>query len=321
MPHGEFEIIERYFSGFISHRGEQVILGPGDDCAILKVPADRQLCISTDTLNAGIHFPVGAPASAVAQRSLCANLSDLAAMGSTPFAFTLSMTLPEEDEAWLEEFSATLADLVGEYDIPLVGGNLARGALSITITVLGTLPIGKGLRRQGAGIGDDVYVTGTLGDAAGGLAMVNRGESTGGRLQERYYHPRPRLDFGVRLLDIASATIDISDGLAADLGHICEASSVGARVDVDAIPLSKSLRDNFQAEQALNFAVGAGDDYELCFTAPPELRQKIEAIAKEEGLPVTRIGEIVAGDSPVFTDAGGNPREFPEHGYQHFHEA
>lgn len=320
MSGGEFEIINRYFSGLVTAGDERVVLGPGDDCAILRVPPDRQLCVSSDTLLAGVHFPLGAAGDVVAHRSLAANLSDLAAMGAECLAFTLALTLPGDDGHWLEAFSMTLKRLADQFDIPLVGGNLARGELSITITVLGCLPPGESLRRSGAQVGDDVYVSGTLGDAGGGLACISSGERQNGYLAERYFYPTPRLELGQCLRRLASSAIDISDGLAADLDHVCEASGVGAQVTLALIPVSQPLVERFDRNGAERLAVGAGDDYELCFTAAPEKRETITELADRLDIRLTRIGRIVPGDRTRFVDGDGASVPITERGYQHFYE-
>lgn len=322
MPGREFEIIKRYFTEAIPSTSDRIVLGPGDDCAILEVPEGEQLCVSTDTLVAAVHFPSDAPGDVAAHRSLCANLSDLAAMGATPLAFLGALTMPGEDTSWLNAFSRALATLADVYGIPLAGGNLARGPLSITITVLGSVPAGTALRRDGAKSGDDVYVTGTLGDAAGWLALdYESGTSRVAEpLRDRYCHPTPRLALGQSLRDVASAMIDISDGLAADLGHICEASSVGARIDATAIPISEALRTAFES-RAMALAISGGDDYELCFTAAPTRREDIVALATHSGVAMTCIGQIVEGAEPVFFDGDGNAIAVEETGYQHFYSA
>lgn len=317
----EFDIIERYFSGRVPHEADQVVLGPGDDCAILRVRAGKELCVSMDTLISGVHFPLDASGRVAAHRSLAANLSDLAAMGAECFASALALTLPREDAVWLDDFSATLSELVSRHDIPLVGGNLARGELSVTITVLGTLPIGKSLRRSGARVDDDIYVSGNLGDAGGGLALLRQGEDQEDELVRRYRYPEPRLELGKALLDVASAAIDISDGLAADLGHICESSKVGAVVNVEKILLSPALTKRFGRDQAQHFALSAGDDYELCFTAPTNQREDIAQLARRLDLTLTRIGSIVPEQGVAFLDAKGASMEIAEPGYQHFHES
>jgi thiamine-monophosphate kinase len=320
MAGREFEIIERYFAGFAAGAPSQVVLGPGDDCAILEVPADCQLAVSTDTFVIGVHFPSDAPAAAVAHRCLAANLSDLAAMGATPFAFVLALTMPAEHESWLEGFSASLHNLVSEFAIPLVGGNMARGELAITLTVMGTLPRGHALRRTGARPGDGIYVTGTLGDAGGGLALIQSQRTEPAQLINRYYYPTARLDMGAGLLRLASSGIDISDGLIADLSHICDCSRVGAVVSLDALPMSLPLVQAFSLDQARLLAAGAGDDYELCFTAPAAAHDAIQQLATGLDLRLTRIGEIVAGDAVRVVDAQGAPISLGQPGYQHFHD-
>jgi thiamine-monophosphate kinase len=320
MSGREFEIIERYFSGAITFETDNVVLGPGDDCAILRVPEGLALAVSTDTFNEGVHFPVNAPGNVVAHRCLCANLSDLAAMGARPFAFTLALTMPTEDDSWLSEFSATLGDLVSRHEIPLVGGNLSRGSLSCTLGVMGTLPHGKGLRRSGASEGEDLYVSGTLGDAAGGLKLLGAEVPGAGQLLESYCYPVPRVSLGESLLDIATAAIDISDGLSSEVDHICRMSGVGAKVRVEMIPMSESLLKHFDKQDALALAVGGGDDYELLFSAPASARSRIEEVSTKEGVLVSRIGEIVSGNQLTFLDAEDRPITFSESGYQHFNE-
>ena len=195
MSTREFSIIERYFKPLsnLSQHGNSVIIGPGDDCAVLRIPDDMELCVSTDTLLEGVHFLPNSPAKVVASRTMAANLSDLAAMGATPYAFLLAMTFPEAREDWLEEFSTTLAEIIELYQVPLVGGNLSKGPLSLTVTIMGTVPAGSAIKRTGASVGDDIYVTGTLGDAAQGLALLRKGEIDG-YLVSRYQFPVARIE-------------------------------------------------------------------------------------------------------------------------------
>jgi thiamine-monophosphate kinase len=316
MTPDEFSIIDRYFKT-LSHHSESVILGPGDDCAIVQVSPGDELCISTDTLLEGVHFPNGSKASLVASRTVGANLSDLAAMGARPHSFLLAMTLPEVDESWLESFSAELSTLIEHYDIPLVGGNLARGSLSLTMTVLGTLPVGGAATRVGASTGDDIYATGTLGDAAAGLDRVNSGDSTG-YLACRYIRPAPRLVAGENLRDIVTSMIDISDGLIAEIGHLTETDGLGAQVDCAALPLSEELIAAVGRLGAQQRALFAGDDYELCFTAGVQSRDAIVKLATELGLKMTRIGSITASDSVLVLDEDGQAIDVDGAGYQHF---
>ena len=239
------------------------------------------MCISTDTLIAGTHFPLLCAPDIVAHRSMAANLSDLAAMGATPFAYTLALTLDAESAThlWLDRFTDYLEKFGGRYAIALIGGNLAQGSLSLTYTVLGHVSEGQALRRNTAKPGDDIYVSGTLGDAAAGLRCLQGSESAPDKetphkettaLVDRYYFPTPRIELGQSLQSIASSAIDISDGYAADLAHICKGSSVSAEVWVDDLPMSTALVNYAGEAEARMLALSGGDDYELCFTAAPE---------------------------------------------------
>lgn len=307
MSEQEFAIIERYFKTLTTAAGG-VVLGPGDDCAILEYPPNTQTCVSTDTLIEGVHFPVSFPAAHVATRVLGANLSDLAAMGAEAHSFVLAMTLPAIDESWLAAFSASLKSLSDEYRVPLVGGNLSRGSLSLTITVQGHVPVGTAVTRQGARPGDGIYVTGTLGDAGRGLQSVMEGRYDN-RLAERFCRPEPRLETGIALRGSASSMIDVSDGLLADVGHLCESSGVAAVIQAGSLPLSEELLAAVGRQTAVDLALTAGDDYELCFTAGTE---------PEQVTAVTRIGEITAGEGVRVVDNDGIEREVGARGYQHF---
>ena len=247
MTQDEFSIIERYFGSFpqpgktpAPEPASGVALGPGDDCAILTIPPGFELCASTDTLLADVHFPATAPAAVVARRTLGANLSDLAAMGARPHAFLLALTLPAAEASWLEAFSVCLHRLSATWEIPLAGGNLCRGPLSLTMTVFGTAPAGTMIRRAGANQGDDIYVTGHIGDAGAGLQLFLQdpalSDSASKELIRRYTAPTPRIETGQALRQIATAMIDISDGLLADLEHLLTASGAGAEVEVERIP-------------------------------------------------------------------------------------
>lgn len=316
MKEHEFGIIEHYFKP-IARTAEGVELGPGDDCTILTFPADSETCVSTDTLVEGVHFPHLCPATVVAARTLGANLSDLAAMGAVPHSFLLAMTLPEVDDAWLSEFSTSLSNLMTEYEIALSGGNLARGSLSLTVTVIGTVPAGKAVRRDGAGAGDQVFVTGTLGDAGEGLELV-RGGDYDHYLAGRYCAPTPRIAAGMALREVATAMIDISDGLMADLGHVAEASGLGAVVESESLPLSDALVDACGREKATRMALFSGDDYELCFTVKPEDTKRLEQITDTTGVKLTRVGYMHDGEGVVAVDTAGSPIPFSKSGYLHF---
>jgi len=296
----EFEVIHRFFN----HRGRTstgVILGIGDDAAILRTEPGKDVVVAADVLNAGIHFPESTEARAIAHKALAVNLSDLAAMGATPSWFTLSLSLPKAEETWLASFSSGLFDLANQYEISLVGGDTVRGPLSIGIQVMGQVPAGTGLRRSGAQKGDKIFVSGMLGDAALALQQIKQGEQPETELRNRLDYPVPRIDLGKRLQGIANSCIDISDGLIADLGHILEASVTGARISTASFPLSGFLA-TLDTDNAIRLALSGGDDYELCFTIPAGKTEKIEQIGKELDLPITCIGEITDGTGLELSD-------------------
>jgi thiamine-monophosphate kinase len=315
---GEFDIIARYFTR--ESRDADVILGVGDDAAVLKV--DGLAAVTVDTLIAGVHFPDGMSPNLLGYRLLAVNLSDLAAMGALPRWCTLALTLPKADEVWLEGFSRGFFELAERYGVSLVGGNLTRGPLSATLQLIGRVEGSRILTRAGGNLGDDIYVTGTLGDSAGGIALITeRAEAPQGSaqaaLKERFYRPVPRVAAGLALGPLASAAIDVSDGLLADLGHICKASGCGASIDVESVPLSVELLSLFPPQEALAHALGGGDDYELCFTAAPSHAEEIEAAMEACGTTARRIGQLVPGQE-VLCQRDGEPFTPALRGYQHF---
>lgn len=321
MP-GEFQLIQRFFQREQAEQpAEGVLLGIGDDCALLQIPEGKQLAVSVDTLVAGVHFPTDADAELIAERALRTNLSDLAAMGADPLWFTLALTLPGADEEWLRSFSRGLFACAREYHIALIGGDTTSGPLSITIQVMGAVAPGTAMRRDGANIGDFVLVTHNLGDGAAALAVIqNRvscDESSANYLRERFYRPTPRLAEAVLIREFATAALDISDGLVADLQHICDASDVGAVIDVENLPLSPALHALNNQAQALEWALSGGDDYELCFTVAPEKLADIAMLIAQGKLNATVIGEIIPG-SKVICEYEGEPFELATTGYQHF---
>ncbi len=315
----EFEIVQRYFTNQVIHR-DDVSLGIGDDAAILHVPPGMEMVASVDSLVAGVHFPQHMPAAAVGHRALAVNLSDLAAMGAEPAWALLALTLPQADDGWLQEFARGFFELAQRYRLVLVGGNLAHGPLNITVTVHGLVPSGKGLLRSGAQAGDQIYVTGWLGDAALGLQdLQSHGMNTPVNPGVRQFcYPEPRIRAGLALRGIASAAIDMSDGLATDLGHILQAGGVGARLSVDELPLSQWLLAHCAREQAVNLALTGGDDYELCFTVPAARVPMLSAHAHEFDSSVTRIGEITTAKILRCVRADGTDRPLTFTGYQHF---
>jgi thiamine-monophosphate kinase len=315
MPLDEFEIIARYFSGY---PGDGVVLGIGDDAAVLDV--HEPIVVAVDTVVGGVHFPPDLAARAIGHRALAVNLSDLAAMGAKPRWATLALTLPAADEAWLEGFAAGFFALAQRFGVGLVGGDTTRGPLTATVQLIGTLADGKCLRRSGGRVGDDVYVTGTLGDAAGALPLLARGDTSGDNEAEliaRFAYPEPRVAAGLKLASVAAAAIDISDGLVADLGHVCRQSGCGARIDVEHLPLSPALKSVYGTDRAVDFALGGGDDYELCFTAPRERAAAVAAALAATSTPCARIGALVAGGGVVCC-RGGKPIQPTLSGYTHF---
>ena len=316
MGAGEFDLIAR-IRARVATRSD-VVLGIGDDAALLAPPPGRQLVVTADTLNDGVHFPRGTSPADVGWKALAVNLSDLASMGAEPAWCTLSLSLPQSDPAWIEGFLDGFLDLAGQHGIALVGGDTTRGPLSIAVTAMGLVEPGRALRRDGARVGDEVWVTGTLGDAAGGLALLDREPVPA--LRARLDRPTPRVAAGRALAGIATACVDVSDGLLADLGHIASRSGVAAQVEVDALPMSETLRAAFDAATRTALQASGGDDYELCFTAPLEARAGIDAVSTQLGLRITRIGRITAGEGVHPVDAQSQPWSSRRRGYDHFAE-
>lgn len=323
MP-GEFQLIQQFFQREQAERpAAGVLLGIGDDCALLQIPDGKQLAVSVDTLVEGVHFPVDANPELIAQRALRTNLSDLAAMGAEPLWFTLALTLPQANEDWLRSFSRGLFSCAREFGVALVGGDTTSGPLSITIQVMGYTSPGKAIRRDGAEAGDFILATHFLGDGAGALALLQSqqtfSQEDADYLTARFYKPVPRLDEARLIRDIASAALDISDGLVADLQHICTASDLGAVIDVENIPLSLALQSLNNPQRAYEWALTGGDDYELCFTVPPQKMPEIAMLVAQGKLQATVIGEMVPG-AQVVCEYEGQPFEIKHKGYQHFHE-
>jgi thiamine-monophosphate kinase len=318
----EFALIDRFRQRAGSR--PDVALGIGDDAALVEPPKGQQVVLAVDTLVEGVHFAKGVPASAIGWKALAVNLSDLAAMGAEPAVALLALTLPSENAAFVDEFAAGFSALADTHRVALVGGDTTRGPLAASVTVMGYVPKGQALIRSGANAGDDLWVTGTLGDAAGALALWKSGIPMlrTGALRERLDRPAPRLGAGLALRGLATACIDVSDGFLADLGHILAMSGVGAEIEADALPLSPALRDAFPditARRALQLT--GGDDYELCFTAPPKKRAAVQAALDAVATPATRVGRITEGASLRLFDADGLPLALPpRRGYVHFIE-
>jgi thiamine-monophosphate kinase len=312
----EFDLIDRIRRRVLAR--EDVLLGIGDDAALLQVPAGRLLVVATDTLNAGVHFPDDTPPADIGWKSLAVNLSDLAAMGAEPAWCTLSLSLPGSDEDWVDGFLDGFLELANAHRVALVGGDTTRGPLSISVTVHGFVAPGRALRRDAADIDDDVWVSGALGDAAAALAQWREGIEGDAFLRTRLDRPTPRIALGRALSDVAHACIDVSDGLLADLAHVCRASGVGAQVEVDRLPCSDALHAAFDPGARRTLQATGGDDYELCFTASPDLREEVERAAREGRTPVTRIGRIVEGAGIRAVTANGDTWQPPRAGFEHF---
>jgi thiamine-monophosphate kinase len=323
-PLGEFDLIERYFArpNFAANARPDVILGIGDDAALLCFPKDADLVAAVDTLVAGRHFPLNSDARSIGHRALAVNLSDMAAMGATPAWATLALTMPTADAKWLEGFSAGLMNLAQAHGVALVGGDTTAGPLTISVQILGVVASGTALRRSGAQAGDILAVTGTLGDAGAGLALVTGRLATQDRavadeLVGRFEYPTPRVSFGSNARGIASAAMDLSDGLVGDLPKLAAASGLAAHVDVGRLPVSAAMRSLVPPAQAREWALAGGDDYELLVAVPPRRFDELEAAARQLNLTFTAIGELRPGNGVAWA-LDGAPFAAPVHGYDHF---
>ena len=319
----EFALIREYFAKALVHG--DVALGIGDDCALLIPPNGEQLAVSLDTLVEGVHFPHGSAPELIATRAFTTALSDLAAMGAKPLWVTMGLTLPSATESWVSAFCSSFLDITRQYQCALVGGDITRGPLTISVQVHGSVEPSKALKRSGAKAGDHLYVTGCLGDGAAGLAVLegrlelNTQEKC--YLEERFFCPKPCVTQGLKLADVASSAIDISDGLYADLGHICKASAVGAVLEVDRLPINTQWSNAVPSEQALAWALGGGDDYQLCFTVPPEHLGLVDGWIDRGELNATAIGQIIEGRGVTLKKSGKviNKETFiNNNGYRHF---
>lgn len=320
MSLGEFDIIARYFAKHSARR--DVLLGIGDDAAVLDVAADRKLVVAMDTIVEGVHFPAGTAAADIGYRALAVNLSDLAAMGAQPSWMTLSLSLPHVplqhvQEAWLAGFAQGLFELADAHDVALVGGDTVKGPLVVTIQIAGWVEAGRWLTRSGAQPGDLLFVSGVPGEAAAGLAVIQQRlpeNSFAHHLRQRFLRPEPRVALGRFLRTVASAAMDISDGLLTDLDKLCAASGYSARVDIDALPKSPAMRQLFDENACIDYALSGGDDYEILFTVPPARAPQLAGLLPT---PCTQIGVIVDGGA-VECVRGGQPFVARRRGYDHF---
>ena len=316
----EFDLIQRFFT----RPTPSATLGVGDDAALLHVAEGMELAVSTDMLVSGTHFLPDTDPFLLGHKTLAVNLSDLAAMGAAPRWATLALSLPGADEAWLQQFSAGFFYLAGEHGVELIGGDTTRGPLNLCVTIMGEVPHGRALRRSGAQVGDDIWVSGTLGEAALGLAhlqgKIALPEHERASCLDALHRPQPRVALGLALRGIANSAIDVSDGLLADLGHILECSGVAAEVRYDKLPMPSLFAsgDKEMQELAQRCVLAGGDDYELCFTAPVAQRDRVDMLADRLHQPLSRIGKIVSGKGCKVRAADGSVMTIKEGGYDHF---
>ena len=314
----EFDLIARHFT----RPAANAVLGVGDDCALVDITNGMDLAVSTDTMVSGTHFFPDVDPEHLGHKALAVNLSDIAAMGAMPYWAMLALTVPNVDHEWLAAFAKGFFDLATEFNVSLIGGDTTRGPLALTVTIMGEVPAGAALRRSGAKAGHDVWVSGNIGDAA--LAVAHRNgklvlaESDYHEAVMRLYEPTPRVGLGQGLRGIATAAIDISDGLLADLGHICRLSGVGATVDIGSIPVSAIGAKHFGSDAGRTAIISGGDDYELCFTAAPNSRESITEMAEGLGIPLTRIGQVKRGKGVSLLGPDGKPVKIDGRGYDHF---
>jgi thiamine-monophosphate kinase len=316
----EFELIKHFFTKQAVKR-KDVELGIGDDCAVLAPIENQNIVVTTDTLVAGVHFPHQTDAKAIGHKAVAVNLSDIAAMGAKPSWLSLAITLPEVNELWIKDFCAGVFELCDFYNVELIGGDTTQGPLSITITAQGITPQDSYLQRSGAKAGDWLYVTGELGDAALALQHITGKVDIEAQafkvIRTKLDYPKPRVLAGQMLREYASSAIDLSDGLIADLGHLCQASNVGASLVLDALPLSTIMRDSLLQDDAIKLALSGGDDYELLFTVSEDNKVGMETAMSHAGTPVSCIGQLNASHT-ITTTLNNKPISINTEGFEHF---
>jgi len=321
MAISEFDIINHYFAKRTQSRGD-VVFGIGDDCALLQPPTDKQLVTTVDTLVSGIHFPENTKPQDIGWKSLAVSLSDIAAMGANPAWVSLSITLPSADPNWISSFCDGFFDLLDQYHCQLITGDITHGPLSISTFVHGFITPNKAILRSTAKEGDLIYVTGTLGDSGLALDVLNGKPTLNEKdkkfVLEKLNKPQPRVEEGKLINDYANSGIDISDGLAQDLGHILEDSGKGALLNLDAIPLSDAVKNNVEKPKALEYALKSGDDYELCFTLSPEDKEAVEKLVHKFDCGCVCIGVIESQTGLRGQQADGKIIHITQEGYQHF---
>ncbi|MEW5681346.1 MAG: thiamine-phosphate kinase [Pseudomonadota bacterium] len=318
---GEFELISRFFANCGAKRSDAA-LGVGDDGAVLQVRDGYDLVVTTDTMVVGTHFFPDDDPRALGHKLVAVNVSDLAAMGAEPAWLSLALTLPAVDEAWLSAFAAGLGETADYYQCQLVGGDTTRGPMSLTMIAKGTVPRGKALTRSGAKVGDYIYVTGTLGDAALGLKLCQGLHEVSKKHQshilQRFHYPSARVALGQALRNLASSAMDLSDGLYSDIQHILKRSNVGASIDVSRLPLSQALKDSCDTSTALQLALSGGEDYELLFTVPEARRGSLEVLLSPYGIPVTCIGRVTGVAGKLELKQGDQVFDYQHQGFVHF---
>jgi thiamine-monophosphate kinase len=314
----EFDLIRKYFTRPTKHAG----LGIGDDCALVQLGPGMELALSTDMLVSGTHFFPDADPFQLGHKVLAVNLSDLAAMGAKPRWCTLAVALPDADEAWIETFSRGFFSLADKYEVELIGGDTTRGPLNFCVHMMGELPIGAAILRSGAREGEDIWVSGELGDASLALAhlqgRVKLGDQALAICLPRLHMPSPRIELGLSLRGLATSCIDISDGLLADLGHVLEQSGAGAELSLGTLPHSIAVDNCPDKILAQSCVLAGGDDYELCFTAPSNSRAAVEALANGTGIRLACIGTIVKGAGLSVLDENHHPVKISSTGFDHF---
>jgi thiamine-monophosphate kinase len=317
----EFELIKRYFAEPGLTR-KDVELGIGDDAAIINIPANSQLVVTTDTLVEGVHFFADMDPRAIGHRAVAVNLSDIAAMGAEPAWISIAVTLPHVEQEWVKAFTAGIFEICEYYNVQVVGGDTTQGPLSITISAKGLIPQGKAITRSGAKSGDWIFVTGTLGDAAVAIDAINQRKNLPLKhqafIKNRFEYPTPRVAIAQGLRETASSAIDISDGLLSDIGHILTASNVGGVINVDQLPLSDALMGSVDEDKYLVYALTGGDDYELLFTVPEDKRGALDVTMAHYGIKLTCIGQIMGQSGKLELRKDNQPFTFEGKGYEHF---
>ncbi|MCH8536894.1 MAG: thiamine-phosphate kinase [Alkalimonas sp.] len=318
---GEFEVIQRYFADSGRHRSD-TLLGVGDDGAVLQLRDGYDLVVTTDTMVAGTHFFPDVDPRALGHKLVAVNISDLAAMGAEPAWLSLAMTLPKVDDDWIKAFAAAFSETADYYNCQLVGGDTTRGPLTLSVVAKGQVPHGKALSRSGAKVGDYVYVTGTLGDAALGLRLcqgqVEVSKKHSAHILQRFHYPTARVALGQALRTIASSAMDLSDGLYSDIQHLLHRSKVGVSIDIDKLPLSQALRDSCDSTTAIALALSGGEDYELLFTVPENKRGTLDVLLSPYGVPVTCIGRVTGVAGKLELKSADQPFAYEHHGFEHF---